>query len=185
MSSTTGACQACEGGGVTLPPSVEVTCISKQYQDTGQSGVGFLAGDWDGECNGVLPNASGSSGSFQPTGGVRVWPSVCILTPGFWPSRSLYLAAMIWQPLTQKQCPELKLQIGSFSLGTKAHARKLRNNWVCISHIWSTVSWRSIHLPPTDSLTDVRTLPTWEKVLTSLIEPPDWQFKGQSWTATA
>ena len=36
-----------------------------------------------------------------------------------------------------------------------------------------------------DSFTDVGTLPTRGKVLTSLITPPDWQFKGQSQTATA
>ena len=43
----------------------------------------------------------------------------------------------------------------------------------------------SIYLPPMDSFTDVGTLPTWEKVLTSLLKPPDWQFKGQSQTTTA
>ena len=47
------------------------------------------------------------------------------------------------------------------------------------------VSWRSIYLPPTDSFTDVQTLPTWGKVLTSLLKPPDWQFKGWLTTATA
>ena len=52
----------------------------------------FLSRDWDGECDGVLPNASGSSGPFWPLGGVRVWPSVWILIPGFWLSRSLDLA---------------------------------------------------------------------------------------------
>ena len=36
-----------------------------------------------------------------------------------------------------------------------------------------------------DSFTDMGTLPTWEKVLTSLLEPPEWQFKGWSQTATA
>ena len=36
------------GGGVVPPSSVGITCISKQYQVPGQSGVGFLAGDWDG-----------------------------------------------------------------------------------------------------------------------------------------
>ena len=54
----TGACQVCGGGGATLPSLVKVTCIPKQYQVSGQSGIGFLARDWDGECDGVLPNAS-------------------------------------------------------------------------------------------------------------------------------
>ena len=47
------------------------------------------------------------------------------------------------------------------------------------------VSWRFVYPPSTDSLTDVGTLPTWEKVLTSIIKPPDWQFKGQLQTTTA
>ena len=94
LSSMTDACQACGGGGVTLQSWVDVTCISKQYQVSSQSCVGFLAGDWDGECNGVLPNASGSSGPFQLLGVVRLWPSVWILTPGFWSSKSLNLAAI-------------------------------------------------------------------------------------------
>ena len=42
------------------------------------------------------------------------------------------------------------------------------------------VSWRSVYLLPMDSFTDVGPLPTWEKVLTNLIKPPDWQFKAQS-----
>ena len=58
MSSTTGACQTCGDGGVTLPSLAKVTFISKQYQVLGWSGVGFHARDWDGECVGALPNAS-------------------------------------------------------------------------------------------------------------------------------
>ena len=72
----------CVGGGGIVPPSlVEISCISKQYQVPGQSGVGFLTGDWDGEQEGVLPNASVSSGPFWPFGCMRVWPSIWILTP--------------------------------------------------------------------------------------------------------
>ena len=62
MSSTTGACQASGGGGGVPPSLVEITCISKQYQVSGQSGVHFLTGDWDGEWEAALPNASVSSG---------------------------------------------------------------------------------------------------------------------------
>ena len=47
------------------------------------------------------------------------------------------------------------------------------------------MSWKPIHLPPTDFFGNLGTLPTWEKVLTSLIEPPDWLFKGWLQTATA
>ena len=63
---------------------------------------------------------------------------------------------------------DLNFWISSYSLGTKAHARKFGNKWVCSNYIFSTVSWRSIYLPPTDSFADVGTLPTWEKVFTRL-----------------
>ena len=78
MSSTTGTCQACGDGGDVPPYSAEITCISKQYRVSGLSGVNFLTRDWDGEHDGVLLNASVSSGPFQPLGGVREWPSVWI-----------------------------------------------------------------------------------------------------------
>ena len=64
MSSTIGTCHAWGGGGVTLSSLVEVTCISNQYQVSGQSGVGFLVRYWDGEHYGVFPNTSGSSGAI-------------------------------------------------------------------------------------------------------------------------
>ena len=35
-------------------------------------------------------------------------------------------------------------------------------------------------MSPMDSQTDVGTLPTKENVLTSLHDPPEWQFKGLS-----
>ena len=79
---------------------------------------------------------------------------------------------------------ELKLQISPCSLAIMAHAKKLGNKWACSNCIFSMVSWRSIYLPPMDSLANVGTLPTSEKVLTSLLKPPDWQFKGWSWTTT-
>ena len=72
---------------------------------------------------------------------------------------------------------KLKLWISSFSFGTKASVRKLRNDWACTSHILSMLSWRSIKLPPTDSFAGVKVLQTWEQILASLIKPPDWQFK--------
>ena len=43
---------------------------------------------------GVLPNASVSSGPFWLLGGVKVWPSVWILTPDFWSSMSPDLVAI-------------------------------------------------------------------------------------------
>ena len=92
MSSTIGACHACDGGGAALLSSVEITCISRQYQVSGW--LGFLTGDWDGDWDGVLPNASGSSGPFQPLAGVRVWLSE------YWFKFSVHLDNLIWCPLT-------------------------------------------------------------------------------------
>ena len=77
-----------------MSSSVETTSISKQYRVSGQSGVGFLAEDWDGEHDGALPNASGFSWPFQVFVGVRAWPSVWTLISGFKSSRSLALAAI-------------------------------------------------------------------------------------------
>ena len=39
------------------------------------------------------------------------------------------------------------------------------------------MSQKSICPPPMDSCTDVGTLPTRERVLTSFLKPPEWQFK--------
>ena len=47
-----------------------------------------------GECDGALPNASGSSGQFQQLVGVRVWPSVWVFISGFESCRSLNLVAI-------------------------------------------------------------------------------------------
>ena len=103
--STICACHMWGGGGIALSSSVETTCISKQYQVSGWSGVGFLARDQDGYCDGALSNASGSSGPFWPLAGARVWPYICILTSGFKWCRSPDLVAidtktvvMNWNP---------------------------------------------------------------------------------------
>ena len=104
---------------------------------------------------------------------------------GYWSKASDHLGCSIWQPLTQNSSCELKLWMNSFSSGAKAHARKLRNYGACISHIWFMMSSRPIHLPPKYSFANMGTLSTWAKVLTSLIEPPDWHFRGWLQTATA
>ena len=67
-------------------------CISRQYQVSEQ--LGFLARDWDGDWDGVLPNTSGSSGLFQLLDGVRVQSSSWILVPGLCSSRLLDLVAI-------------------------------------------------------------------------------------------
>ena len=81
-------------GGVIPPSSAEITCISKQYQVPGWSGVGFLTGDRDGEHDVVLPNASVSSGPCWLLSGVKVWPPIWILAPVFWLSKLLDLMAV-------------------------------------------------------------------------------------------
>ena len=73
MSSTIGTCHVCDGGGAALSSLVEITCISRKYQVSWQ--FGFLTRDWEGEWDGTLPNAPGSSGPFWLFGEVRVWPS--------------------------------------------------------------------------------------------------------------
>ena len=127
MSSTMGACQACGIGGVVPQSSVEITWISRQYQVSGWSGIFFLARDWDGGQDEVLPNASVSSGPLQPFGGVRFGPpSGWLITPDFRSSWSLNWAAIGTEMLTI----DWNYWICPFCLGTKAHARRQRNNWV-------------------------------------------------------
>ena len=98
MSSTICTCHAWAGGGAALLSLVKITCISRQCGVSGQ--LGFLASDWVGDWDGSLPNASGSSGPFQPLGGVRVWPSFWILF-----QVSVHLGHSIWWPLPWKQWP--------------------------------------------------------------------------------
>ena len=92
--------------------SVETTCISKQYQVSGWSGVCFLTRDWDGEHDGALPNASVSSGPFWLLGGVRVWPSVLIPSPDFWSSKSLNVAAIDLKQWLWIETPDKFIQFG-------------------------------------------------------------------------
>ena len=105
MSCTIGACHAWGSGGTNLSFSVDITCISKQYQVSGWLSFGFLARDQDGECDGALPNASWLSWPFWPFVSVRVWPLVWILISGSKSFRSLDLVAidmktvvMNWNP---------------------------------------------------------------------------------------
>ena len=124
-----GTCQACGGGGVVPPSSVEVTWISKQYWVSGQSGVCLLTRDWNGECDEVLPDASISSGPIWPFSGVRVWSSIWMVAPNFWSSRSIdWVAINAEQSTVSWNC-----RISLFRLGTKAHARKFPNCLCSIS----------------------------------------------------
>ena len=132
MYSITGTCQACgEGGSVAPPSSVKITWISKQCQVSGQPGICPFARNWDGEWDGALPDAFISSRPFQLFFGVRVWPSIWMITPDFWLSRSLDWAANNAEMLAVS----LNYQISMFSSGAKAYARKWRNDWACASYI--------------------------------------------------
>ena len=74
--------------------------MSKQYWVSGWSGIFLLTGDWDGVWDGALPDASISLGPFLPFGGVRVCPSVCMVTPDVWSSRFLDQVAIDAEMLT-------------------------------------------------------------------------------------
>ena len=181
MSSTINACHVWDGGGITLSSSVDFTCISKQYWVSGWLGVGFLAREWDGKRDGALPNSSGFSWPFWPFVSVRVWPLVWILISGSKSCRLLHLAAIDMKTVVvnwnsgyvhtdwvQKPLQEIKVTNGLA---------------VTASYPW-WVGDPLIHHQQIPS--QMRgTLPTREKVLTSHLEPPEWQFKGWSWTTTA
>ena len=158
---------------------METTCISRQYQVSGWSG--FLARDWYGDQDGVLPNASGSSWLFQPFGGVRVWPSSLILVPGFCSSRSLDLVATN----TKNSGCELKLQNNSHSRAQRPMQENKNTNGlvVTVSYPW-WVRYQFICHQWIPSQMWGQFL-SGKKVLTNLLEPPVWQFKGWLWTATA
>ena len=95
-------------------------------------------------------------GHFSHLGGENVWPSIWILIPGFWSSRSPNLVPLIW-----KQWLWIETLDKFIQFGCKGPCKKIKRLQGFVSHIWSTVSWRSIHLPPTDSFTNVGTFPTW------------------------
>ena len=66
MSSTNGAVQEWEGGGITPSSSVNITLISKQYFILGQPDGSLWAGDEDGKWVGELSSSSSSHRSFAP-----------------------------------------------------------------------------------------------------------------------
>ena len=94
MSSITGAIQTWGSRGAAPISLVRVTSIPRQYWVSGQPGNSCLAGDWDGEWEGALPDAPVSSRPFWLLGGVRVQTSVWRLAPDIWSSKSLDLVAI-------------------------------------------------------------------------------------------
>ena len=169
MSSTTGVCQACGGGGVVPPSLVEMTWTSKQYWISVQSGVCLLTGDWDSEWHGVLPDASVSLVPWKPFDGVGVLPSVWTITPDFWLSRSLDWVAIN----TELSTIHWNYWICSFSSGTKAYVRKWRNNRLMLGTSNSQWVRNLFNHQQWTPLWAWKALLTWGQVPTSLIKPPD------------
>ena len=182
MSSITGTCQACGGGGVALPSLVEVTCIFKQYWVSGQSVVSFLARElgwwmWWGATKCLL--------IFRAS--LATWWCEGVALHLDINSR-LLIIQVTWSGghWHENSSCELKLQISSFSLGAKAHAIKLKNIWV-LALATSVPQWVG------DGFICHQWIPSqmWGHFLSgkryspALSEPPDWQFKGWSQTATA
>ena len=134
-----------------------------------------------GNVMGVLPNASGSSWPPQPFVGVMVWPSVWILTSGSKSSRLLDLVAIDMKTVV--------VNWNSRCVCTDWVQKPLQENkdtnWlvITVSYPWWVRDLFICHqqIP----FTNMGMFPTREKVLTSLHKPPEWQFKGWSWTVTA
>ena len=94
MSSTTSAVKTWGDRGAAPLSSVKVTHIPRQYWVSGQPGNSHLSRDWDGEWEGVLPEAPISSRPFWPLGDVMVQPSIWRLAPDIWSSRPFDLVAI-------------------------------------------------------------------------------------------
>ena len=157
MSSIIGTCHACVGGGDAPSSSVETTCIYRQYWVSGQ--LGFLTRNWDGDQDGVLPNASGSSGPFQPLGWVRVWPSFWILVPGFCSSRSLNLVAIEMKTVAVNW----NSRMSSYNWAQRPTQENKDTNGLVVTMSFPQWVGNPVICQQPDSFTDVGTLPTWEK----------------------
>ena len=75
ISSTTGAIQACGGGGMTPNSSFKVTHISKQCFVLRQPNGSLWTGDHVGELGGEPPSSSISCWSAAPWASFSAWPS--------------------------------------------------------------------------------------------------------------
>ena len=112
---------------------------------------------------------------------VRVWPSFWILVPGFCSSRSLDLVAIGMKIVAVNWNYGWVHTIGHKGLCEKT--KDTYGNTVTMSFPW----WFRnlfIHHQQIPSQVWGYFLPG-RKVLTSLLEPPEWWFKGQSQPATA
>ena len=134
--------------------------------------------DQDDKLEGELPHASDSCRPFALWGGTSVWPSIWRSAPDDPFTRSLYLGAI---DMNISGC-ELKLQIQSFNLGTKALARNKTTTWFelatslshCLGLLFICHQWGSsqmVGMPPTREKGSH--LPPWT---TKLL-----QFKGWLW----
>ena len=171
ISSTKGTVQAWGGGGTAPGSFVNVTCIPRCCLVLGQLGSGLLARDQDGEQEGKLHDASISSGSFQFQDDMPAWCSIWRLTPDIWSSKSLDLVA-IDMIVVDVNWTETLDQVTRN--GHKGPCKKWKNHLVCINCIFFTLIQDPFICHQWRSLADVGTPPTWEKVVTYLLEPLDF-----------
>ena len=159
ISSTSGAVQEWEGGGMDPSSSVKVTCISKQYFMLGQLDGGLLAGDHNSKQEGELSSSSDSHRSFAPWVGSSIWPSAWRLAPDVSSARSLNLVAIDMKLVAVNW----KLQIQSFVMGTKALARNNINHLIWGNHFLVTLFSTPFVCHQWGSLSDMGMPPTREK----------------------
>ena len=95
MSSTSGAIQEREGGGMAPNSLVKATCISKQYLSLGWPDGGLQVGNHDGKWEGEL------SASSDPCRSLHLGLALPFgHLPEGWLQAFYQLGHSIWQPLT-------------------------------------------------------------------------------------
>ena len=168
ISSTRGAIQEWNGGGITPNSFVKVTHMSKQYFILGWLDGSLRAGDLDGKWEGGLSDTSSSHRSFTLWAGTSSWPSIWRLAPDISSARLLDLAAM-----------DMKLVAVSWNSGN-THLLWVQRPWQEIKlTIWSEATTSlscclGLHLYATNGAPSQMwgCLQPGRKVVTYLQEPP-------------
>ena len=159
MSSTSGAIQEWEAGGMAPNSLVKVTCISKQYLTLGWPDGGLWAGDHDGEWEGELSASSDPHRSFVPWVGTYIWPSAWRLAPGILSTRLLDFAAIDMKLVAVNW----NSGMWSFIVGAKALARNNIYHLIWDNCFLITLFGTQFICHQWGSLSDVGMPPTWEK----------------------
>ena len=107
---------------------------------------------------------------FRPLDGMGVGPLVWRLAPR---CLDFQVAGFGGHWHDSSGC-KLKLQIKSHKLGTKALPRNEETTGFVLTASFPHGDWDSIYMPPMGSLVNMGMLPTWEKVVTYLLKPPDF-----------